>query len=249
MNRMQGKFVWFEHVSGDQVGAQKFYGALFGWGAMAMPMGNDTYTMVQNGETPIAGYRTAEAGMPSHWIGYMSVDDVDASVARAVAAGAKVYMPPTDFAPMGRGAALADPQGAAFCLWRSNEGDAADVERTPVGAFGWIELMTTDAPAATKFYTSVFGYDAETMAMPGFDYTLLKAGGQPRAGIMKCEQPGVPPNWLPYIAVADCDASAARVPGLGGTVVVAPTDIPEVGRFAVITDPQGAALGVIRFNG
>ncbi len=112
-------------------------------------------------------------------------------------------------------------------------------------SFVWYELMTTDAPAAAAFYQQVIGWKGVDAGMPDMAYTLLQVAGQSVAGLMALPAdvvPGTPPCWTGYVAVADVDAAAARISAAGGAVHRAPEDIPGVGRFAVVADPQGAVL-------
>jgi predicted enzyme related to lactoylglutathione lyase len=117
------------------------------------------------------------------------------------------------------------------------------------GAFSWSELLTRDPGRATEFYGTLFGWKIETMDMPQGAYHVLKVGDTSVGGIMKipAESEGLPPNWCPYVTVDDVDATVKRCTQLGGSVLMPPTDIPSVGRFAVIKDPQGAALNVITY--
>jgi predicted enzyme related to lactoylglutathione lyase len=244
MSHLHGKFVWFEHMSGDTAQARKFYDALFGWHTELTPMGGaEPYPLIMNGSDGIGGYRSAPPGAPSLWMSYLSVADVDASFGAALAAGAKSLMPPTDFGAVGRGAALADPTGAVFSIWTSAQGDRADTEKTPVGDWTWNELMTPDEQKALAFYERVFGYTHDRMDMgPQGTYYLLKQGDKMRGGLMHSPMPDTPPLWVPYVAVADCDATAAKAQSLGAQLIVPPTDIPNVGRFAALLDAQGACI-------
>ena len=117
---------------------------------------------------------------------------------------------------------------------------------TAASRFVWYELMTSDAPAAEAFYRSVIGWQTADAGMPGMRYTILSAGPAGIAGLMalpaEAAAGGVPPNWTGYIGVADVDAMAARVREAGGAVHHPPEDIPGVGRFAVVADPQGAVF-------
>ena len=119
------------------------------------------------------------------------------------------------------------------------------------GAFGWTELMTTDAAAAGEFYSSLFGWELEEEAMEGMTYTMIKVDGEPVGGMMgmppDCQAMG--PCWGVYVTVDDVDATAAKVESLGGKVLRPPADIPEVGRFCVLQDPQGAAICAITYAG
>lgn len=246
MAYLHGKFVWFEHLSNDVQKARVFYRDLFGWKSDGVPMGGQTYHMIQNGADGIGGFRTAMPGMPSHWMSYLSVADVDGSANEAIAAGGKILMPPTEFAPVGRGATLADPTGAVFSVWKDAQMDRPDSEKVAVGDWYWNECMTSDAGKALAFYEKVFAFTHETMNMGAGPYYVLKAGELARGGLMNSPDPKAPPAWLPYVSVADCDASAARAVALGATICVPAMDIPDVGRFAVITDTVGAAVGIIR---
>ncbi|HJQ59950.1 MAG TPA: VOC family protein [Vineibacter sp.] len=118
------------------------------------------------------------------------------------------------------------------------------------GRFVWYELMSTDTDAAKAFYTKVVGWGTQDMPMPGMTYSMFTAGEAPIGGLMalpdEAKKMGAPPHWIGYVAVADVDASAARAKSLGGAVHVPPTDIPEVGRFAVIADPQSASIALFK---
>jgi uncharacterized protein len=246
MSYLPGKFVWFEHVSKDTAKAKAFYSALFGWGVNAMPMGAQAYDMIMLGDAGIGGFRAPEADMPSHWGSYLSVADVDASYVKATGAGGRGLMAPMAMGDVGRAAAVADPTGAAFALWKGAQGDPVDVEKTPVGGWLWNELHSSDAKAALAFYEKTFGFTHDSMDMgPGGMYYMLKDGlGKARAGLMqKSPDVPMPSNWLPYVAVADCDATAAKAKALGAlSVVMPPMDIPSVGRASVVIDPTGAAI-------
>jgi predicted enzyme related to lactoylglutathione lyase len=119
------------------------------------------------------------------------------------------------------------------------------------GAFSWSELMTSDPEAALRFYRQLLGWTTDTMPMPGGTYHVLKADGTAIGGVMKMSKEaaagGMPPSWGCYVTVKDVDECARQVPALGGKVLHPPTDIPSVGRFAVIADPQGAWLSVITY--
>ena len=118
------------------------------------------------------------------------------------------------------------------------------------GAFSWFELMTTDVKAANGFYTGLFGWATREMPMENMDYTVVKVDGEDVAGIMPMppDTGEMPPAWGLYITVEDVDKTAGQAKELGGKVLVEPTDIPEVGRFSVIQDPQGAWFSVITYK-
>jgi predicted enzyme related to lactoylglutathione lyase len=249
MAHLPGKFVWFEHLSNDIPAARAFYEKLFGWNTEVMTMqGTDPYAMIHNGNDGIGGYANARPGAPTQWMSYLSVPDVDSAYKAAIAAGAKSVVAPTDYGGAGRMATIADPTGGVFSLWRGTQGDPPEVERTPPGGWIWNELSTQDEKTALAFYEKVFAFDHDAMQMPDGTYYVLKQGGKGRAGLWKATDASMPTMWLPYVCVEDADKKADLAKSLGATVVVPPSDIPGVGRFAVFGDPQGAALAILKPN-
>ena len=117
------------------------------------------------------------------------------------------------------------------------------------GAFSWNELMTTDVKSARDFYVKLFGWETEEYPMEGVDYTVIKISGDDTGGIMSMppEVQGMPPMWSIYVTVSDVDATAKQVVELGGTILRPPSDIPNVGRFCVLSDPQGAVISAITY--
>lgn len=117
------------------------------------------------------------------------------------------------------------------------------------GAFSWCDLTTTNVKEAKAFYTRLFGWETEDMSGPGMAYTVLKAGGKGIGGIMSAPPgaPAMPAMWGAYVTVDDVDATARTAEQLGAKLLVPPRDIPNVGRFCVIQDPQGAVISAIRY--
>lgn len=244
---LPGKFVWFELVSKDPKTAQAFYRDVLGWKVQAFPMGAQTYEMLSAGETMIGGYAAPKSDrQPSHWISYVSVEDVDAAVTAAVAKGGKVVDAPYEIPGVGRTARIADPQGAEICPFKNTAGDPAD-EAASQGRFFWNELHTTDTAKALAFYGEVVGFSSRAMDMgPGGTYHVLERNGIGRGGATNQLAPGASPYWLPYVFVDDPDATLATAQKLGATIQVGPEDIPGVGRFGVLQDPTGAMLAVMK---
>src|SRR5215831_5871754 len=154
-----GKFVWFEHVSTDAKRAQAFYREVLGWRTEPFPMGSVVYEMIYAADTMIGGYAAPRTdGQSSHWIAYVSVEDVDAAAKAALANGGKVVEAPAEIPGVGRSARIADPQGAELSLFKNATGDPADTPSTPSGHWLWNELHTTDVAKALLFYDKVVGF-------------------------------------------------------------------------------------------
>lgn len=114
------------------------------------------------------------------------------------------------------------------------------------GLIGWNELVTHNLPPAKKFYAGLLGWKAKPFGK-GVDYTLFMKGRDMVGGLLKCPKPGKhPAQWIPYIYVDDVDATAKKAAKLRATICCPPTDVPNVGRIAVLTDPQGATIGIIK---
>jgi predicted enzyme related to lactoylglutathione lyase len=131
-------------------------------------MGDQTYEMIYAGDTMIGGYAAPKSDrQPSHWISYVSVEDVDAAVKAAAANGGKVVDSPYEIPGVGRTARIADPQGAEICPFKNAMGDPAEEEASQ-GRFFWNELHTTDTAKALAFYEKVVGFSSRAMDMgPG----------------------------------------------------------------------------------
>lgn len=253
-----GTFSWVELVTTDQKAGVAFYRALFGWEVNEQPIGpNEVYSMFQMRGKDVAAASSMQpeerkSTVPPHWNLYVTVANVNEIVKQAEGLGAKVFAPPFDVMDVGRMAVLQDPTGAVFQVWEAKKHIGARILNEP-GALCWSELTTRDTDAAESFYTALFGWTAKH-STPGAEmqYTEFSNQGQPGIGMMRMPAlmpAGVPSYWMPYFQVADCDASAAKAIKLGASVTVPPHDIPKTGRFAVLTDPQGAMFAVFKFAG
>ncbi len=258
MAREASRFVWRELMTGDVGKAVQFYSRLFGWKSETMDMGEMKYTLVKHGDKQVGGiYATPpEAkGTPSHWLGYVSVENVDATCEQAVRIGAKVMMSPMDIPNIGRWAVLADPQGAAIAPFRGNTTPPPVATRAQPGEFCWDELLTNDLGGASKFYSALFGWAPVEHDMGAMGkYVLFKAPGTEKddkapgvGGAMTMPKDAThPPYWMHYVEHADVDKGAAMARELGGQMFVPPTDIPNIGRFAVFADPTGAHFAIYK---
>jgi predicted enzyme related to lactoylglutathione lyase len=248
-----GTFCWSELATSDSAGAKKFYSALFSWATQDDEIGPDmVYTMAMINEKYVgAMFQMNEEmkgmGIPPHWLQYVSVDSVADTVEKAKSLGGQVLREPMDVMDIGKMAVLQDPSGGAVALWQPLKTIGAQLANEH-GAPTWNELMTTDVDAAGKFYTDLFGWTANTQDMGGLMYTSFVNGERPAAGMMAItkEMGDIPSNWMQYFGVNDCDKAAETIKAQGGQVLKDPEDIPEVGRFCVAMDPQGAVFSVIK---
>ena len=250
----QGEFCWFELATTDPAAATAFYTGLFGWTIREAPLpdGMTYYTFQKDGKSVAACAQQQpqerEMGVPPHWNTYIAADNIDELVPKAEELGAKVIAPPFDVMELGRMAVVTDPTGAVISFWQDASMSGAElINQSGTGIRVWNELTTPDMDGATAFYTGLFGYTAETRDMPNGPYTTLSLGDTQWAGIMNPPpDSGIPPVWGLYLGVEDTDAIVAKATELGGQQVFETMEIPEVGRFAWITDPTGATFGILQ---
>ena len=247
---VRGKFVWHQLMTRDVPGAKKFYSKLAGWKMQPWPP-DPNYTVAHSEVGPTAGIMAIPAEMPGdvppHWLQYIGTRDVDATAEAAVRAGGSVMKAPTDMQGAGRYAVIKDPQGAVFAILDPENARAEPTGAPPLGTFSWHELATSDNEAAFAFYSQLFGWDAITrMDMgPIGTYLIFGWNGQQRGGmyISPANTP-MPPNWLPYVSIANADAGFALAKSTGAKELMAPMDVPGGSRIAAVLDPAGAAFAV-----
>jgi predicted enzyme related to lactoylglutathione lyase/membrane protease YdiL (CAAX protease family) len=248
-----GTFCWAELATSDSQAGKRFYTGLFGWTFEDRPIGeNEFYTMFESGGKQVgalyqlAPQQVAE-GVPPNWLSYLAVDSADRSAARARELGAEVIAEPFDVFEYGRMGVIKDPTGAVFGLWEAKSHTGFGVVGEP-NSYCWNELCTRDPAGAVAFYTGLAGWGSRREPMADFVYTYFTQGEQNRGGMMEiaAEWGPMPPHWMVYFAVDDCDAKAALAETLGGKVLMPPTDVPGVGRFAQLQDPQGAAFSIVQ---
>jgi predicted enzyme related to lactoylglutathione lyase len=239
---------WADLSTPDLAGAQRFYGGLLGWSfdAPETEMGN--YVMCRRDGKTVAGMAPKQPGMdmPTVWSVYLMSRDVDALARKIEAGGGKLMMPPMDIPPSGRMLFGFDPTGAAFGAWQPQQHRGAELFGAP-GGMAWNEVNTRDAAAADAFYRGLFHYEQQQIGdLKTFDYTVWNIDGKPVCGrmLMDKQWEGIPPHWMTYFAVEDCDKGVEMVRELGGKVMHGPFDSPH-GRIAVVSDPHGATFSII----
>jgi predicted enzyme related to lactoylglutathione lyase len=250
-----GSFCWVELATTDQFAANSFYGALFGWGVNNIPMGpNDFYSMYQLQGRELGAACTLRPeeraqGIPPHWRLYIAVDNADATAARAAQLGGKVLAPAFDVMDVGRMAVLQDPTGAHFNLWQSKR-DSANAISGVDGTLCWADLNTPDPERARKFYTDLFGWKMtdDTDDDPPSGYVHIQNGEDFIGGIppVRPNSPRMPAHWMAYFQTSNCDATAAKAKQHGARFYMEPTTMENVGRFAIVADPQGAVFAIFQ---
>jgi len=247
---LAGHWYWADLQTPDLEGATSFYSALFDWDTQDMPTGDGIYRMAFKDGQPVAAMneqlqQQRDAGIPPHWFNYLTTDDIDATTAKVAGLGGTVLEQPFDVMDAGRMAIVQDPTGATFALWQAGNHAGTTIMGGEHGTLSWFELRTTDAAKALEFYCGLFDFTVEANDMgSGITYHVLSAGGEQSCGVMQLvgDMIGMPTEWTTFFAVDDVDATIARAKELGATVQYEPHDIPDVGRFSVMSDPQGAAL-------
>jgi len=246
----KGKFSWYELMTSDAAAAGKFYSDVVGWTTQEMPGDGPPYTVFNLGSVGIAGMLT----IPGHvaWVGYISVDDVDAHVEKIVEAGGKLFRPPTDVPGVLRFAVLSDPQGAAIVVFTPNAAMPSPERPAPpaAGTIGWHELCTTDLDGAFDFYSKLFGWTKlSDMDMgPMGLYRLFDEGDHKQMGDggMMLKGPQMPVSaWMFYFCVDAIRAAVQRVEAGGGKVLNGPMQVPGGGWIIQGQDPQGAMFALV----
>jgi hypothetical protein len=252
MVNSHGRFLWYELMTTDMEAAKAFYSNVVGWGTQEASMPGMAYTLFTVGEASVSGLMALsedarKMGARPRWIGYVAVNDVDATADRIKQLGGAVHVPPTDVPNVSRFSVVTDPQMATIALFKwlkpDQEQPAALGTR---GRVGWHELLAADCEKAWAFYGELFGWQkgvADIGAMG--TYQLFSTGGQTIGG-MFTKPPTVPvPFWLYYFNIGDIDAAAKRVKAGGGQILNGPIEVPDGSWIVQCTDPQDAMFALV----
>lgn len=250
-----GVFSWVDLLTTDPEAAKAFYSQLFNWKFQDMPVPDaPPYSMAFKNERSVAALFLMPEDMrsqniPPYWQSYINVEDLDASVKKCEAHGATIIDPPCDIMEAGRMAIIKDPTEAMVILWQAKEHIGAGLVNE-VNTFCWAELQTRGADKAVEFYKSVFGWDVEVDDKPPF-YMTCSVKGHYNCGIFDMDKVNLPANipshWAVYFNVENLDNSLELVKDLGGKALIDPVEI-DPGRFATISDPQGAVVTLMEIN-
>ncbi len=252
-----GEFCWIDLSANDLESAAAWYSEMFGWThhLMEAPAGGPPYAFLMKGDAVVAGLgelndEMKSAGVPPMWNSYIATADCAATEAKVAELGGTVTVPTMEVPGNGKLAFFLDPEGASFAAWQTTNPESPGMLVQEPGSLSWNELMTRDSAKASEFYGSLVGWQFAAMPMGDVNYTMLKNDGKDAGGMMPMDGPqfeGIPAHWLVYLTVEDCADTAAMAEATGGKVNVPPMEIP-VGKFSVLSDPQGAVFGVIQLS-
>ncbi|MFF7607848.1 VOC family protein [Streptomyces parvulus] len=244
----EGAPCWADAMFGDVEAAKRFYGDVLGWtfGESSSEYGN--YTQCYANGKAVAAVVPPMPGQEgsAQWCLYLASADAAATAARIRAAGGEVVMEPMQVGDFGTMCLARDPSGVVFGVWQGGTHEGFEAMAEP-GAYCWAEVFTREPAKSDAFFPQVFPYKAKQMEDDGVDFRLFDLGEQTVLGRMAMGDdfpPEVPPYVNVYFTVPDCDDAVARATALGGILRFGPMDTP-FGRFAALSDPQGAAFSVI----
>jgi len=256
----QGDFIWYELLTGDIAAAEDFYGKVVGWEAYDPNHPGMEYHILKTQHGEVAGVMALTEEMKGNgarpcWMGYIAVDDVDASAKAIEAAGGSIHVQPQDIPDVGRFAFVTDPQGVMFYIMKSLEETSTAFAATEpmVGHCAWNELSTTDPEAAKSFYGAHFGWtqdgEMDMGALGKYQFLKVRSGSHALGAVMP-KMPEMPmAAWTYYFRVPDIDAAVATITAEGGTILQKPMEIPG-GDFSMnAMDPQGAAFALVGSRG
>lgn len=250
----QGQFSWVDLNAHDLESTASFYAELFGWRVESQDTEDGPpYAMCFLNGDVVAGIGEMSDDMragsvPPAWNSYVYVDDIHAMTEHATQLGATVVAAPIQVLDAGWLAFIEDPTGATVGLWQSTGFRGAERVNTP-GSFCWNELNTRDLDGARDFFHELLGWTYEDNSDSPAPYAIIQNDSHDNGGILQMneEWSEVPPHWMVYFASQDVDADVHRLQDLGGTLHHGPFDT-EVGRIAVVADPQGAVFHLITLS-
>lgn len=250
MTNPHGSWIWYELLTSDADAAVAFYEKVVGWTSSTFPGSPHGYTIVSAGKDGVGGIMKNPMDTGPIWLGYVGVDDVDASVAKIESLGGKVHMPPTTLDQVGRMSLVEDPQGTKIYVMRGASPDASHAyDRRGMGKGSWNELTTADQDAAFAFYGEMFGWHKESSMQMGpmGEYSFIAPAGSEDAfgAMMDRQKPDAPIQWNFYFRVPDIEEAFARVKANGGTPMHDPMEVPGGERVFYSIDPQGAGFGLV----
>jgi uncharacterized protein len=246
-----GRPLWYELMTTDMKAAETFYKKVVGWTSAPFEGSPQPYAMFsRSGEIPVAGVLKTPENMtaPPFWAMYVGVPKLEEARDQIARLGGSDVSPVIEIPNIGRMQMMKDPQGAAFYIYEPASAEQPPEAAAEVGEASWHELMTTDAPAAMKFYSEIFRWTpSETLDMgPIGKYHMFNRPHGMIGGMMNKppEMANVPPNWQIYFRVPDITAAVERIKQNGGQILNGPMEVPGGDMVLNAMDPQGGAFSL-----
>ena len=242
------KPAWIDLASSDPAASRAFYAKLFGWDIEVNPDPQyGGYALAKLGGKDVAGIGgTQSPEQPTAWSIYIGTQDVDDLGRRVQAAGGTVVAPAFDVGDQGRMAVFQDPSGAFISGWQTTQMSGFQAEGA--NTFSWAELNARGLDKDLPFYREVFGWTAKSTDSAAMPYTEFQIDGDRIAGAMEMNPmvpAEVPSYWMAYFGVEDVDRAHRTALDAGAQEMLPPDDFPG-GRFSILSDPQGAAFGLLK---
>jgi predicted enzyme related to lactoylglutathione lyase len=244
----QGAPIWIDLLTSDLERAQQFYGTVFGWTFESAGPEYGGYVNAFKDGKPVAGLmgNTPEMQSPDGWTTYLHTADINATVAKATAAGGVSCVEPMEIKDKGWMGLLTDPTGAFFGLWQPTGHQGFEVVNE-AGAPVYFQLTTRDYGKALDFYREVFGWQTDVVSdTDEFRYSTALFDGCALLGVMDGTTDlaeGVPSNWFFFLGAGDVDKTVQLILDNGGSVIRGAEDTPY-GRLAAVADPTGAGFNL-----
>jgi predicted enzyme related to lactoylglutathione lyase len=247
------KPIWTDLATSDAEGAREFYSKVFGWKVEVNPDPQyGGYALAKIGGKDVAGIGPKQMNeAPTAWTVYIGSADAEDTVKKAQAAGGNVVVPTMAVGDQGKMAIIQDPSGAMLGIWQSQNMTGAQVYDRP-NSMGWAEVNSRGFEKAKPFYKKLFNWGEKKTAAVGEnpEYTEFQLGGKSIAGGMEMNPmvpAEVPSYWMVYFNVDNVDKAFDKVIAEGGKEMLSPQDMPG-GRFAIVSDPQGASFGLLKME-
>lgn len=254
-------FCWIELACHSMPAAKEFYGSVLGWKFKDTKAAGGVYSSIKTSKGLVGGLyefvlpdepkkKKKEPQIPSFWGSYVSTKNVEATTRKAEKLGGVVVADVTDLGDTGYMSVIQDPAGALFGLWQAKKLEGFGPSHEDTGAAGWNELITPDLKASQDFYTKLFGWKVSKSKFNDQDYIIFTLDKKRVAGMMEMnsKHKNMPPHWLIYFNVNDCDKSTKLAVENGAKLVYSPTNVKGAGRLSVMSDAEGAVFALIKYD-
>jgi predicted enzyme related to lactoylglutathione lyase len=241
------EFIYHELWTSDPEARLPFYRDLFGWTIVSEPRSDGEFLRIHHGDSELARIVPMERDdSPDRWNVVLAFPDLDALRTRVEGAQGQVLIREQQLPGLGRAALLMDSLNGVFAAVERGSGTLPRPRSAGPGTFSWHDLLTPNLERSSRFYQSCWGivprsYSADTAHV----HRLFRSEGTDIAGLLATHDEEHPALWLPYIAVDDVVEKVEQAADAGAEVWLEPTEVAELGTFAILSDP-GRALFAVR---